>query len=127
EKSECTFCGTCVTLCPTGVLTEKIKPYRGTATRVVSTICPFCGCGCNINLEVTGGQVVRARPIEKNSPNGVTLCVRGAYGYDFIHKSGETDPAPAQGKWRIQGGVLGRSPGCGRQPAPADKGDLWAR
>lgn len=85
EKSECTFCGTCVTLCPTGALTEKIKPYRGTATRVVSTICPFCGCGCNINLEVTGGQVVRARPIEENSPNGVTLCVRGAYGYDFIH------------------------------------------
>ncbi|MCL0088573.1 molybdopterin-dependent oxidoreductase, partial [Dehalococcoidia bacterium] len=85
EKSECTFCGTCVTLCPTGALAEKIKPYRGTATRVVSTICPFCGCGCNINLEVTGGQVVRARPIEENSPNGVTLCVRGAYGYDFIH------------------------------------------
>ncbi|MCL0065281.1 molybdopterin-dependent oxidoreductase [Dehalococcoidia bacterium] len=85
EKSECTFCGTCVMLCPTGALAEKIKPYRGTATRVVSTICPFCGCGCNINLEVAGGQVVRARPSEVNSPNGVTLCVRGTYGYDFIH------------------------------------------
>jgi formate dehydrogenase alpha subunit len=85
EKSNCTFCGTCVALCPTGALAEKIKLYRGTATRAVSTICPFCGCGCNINLEVVGGQVVRARPSEENSPNGITLCVRGSYGYDFIH------------------------------------------
>src|SRR4030043_21514 len=30
EKSECTFCGTCVALCPTGAIAEKIKSYRGT-------------------------------------------------------------------------------------------------
>ncbi|MBT9165981.1 MAG: putative formate dehydrogenase [Chloroflexi bacterium] len=85
EGSACTFCGTCVALCPTGALAERIKPYRGTGTKAVSTICPFCGCGCNIDLEVMDGQVVRAIPHGENSPNGVTLCVRGAYGYDFIH------------------------------------------
>ena len=85
ELSECTFCGTCVALCPTGALSEKMKPYRGTTTRVVPTVCSFCGCGCNLNLEISGNQIVRVRPGEMNSPNGVTLCARGAYGYDYIH------------------------------------------
>ena len=29
--------------------------------------------------------MVRARPNDDNSPNGITLCVRGAYGYDYIY------------------------------------------
>ncbi|MDY6911468.1 MAG: molybdopterin-dependent oxidoreductase [Chloroflexota bacterium] len=87
ELSDCTFCGTCVAFCPTGALAEKIKPYRGTTSKVVSTVCSFCGCGCNLNLEVSGNQIVRVRPGEMNSPNGMTLCARGAYGYDYIHSS----------------------------------------
>ncbi len=85
EASECTFCGTCVALCPTGALSEKIKPYRGTTTTSVPTVCPFCGCGCNLDLEIAGGRIVRAAPIGGHSPNGVTACVRGSYGYDFVH------------------------------------------
>ncbi|PIU56862.1 MAG: hypothetical protein COS88_02385, partial [Chloroflexi bacterium CG07_land_8_20_14_0_80_51_10] len=29
--------------------------------------------------------MVRARPNDDNSPNGIALCVRGAYGYDYIY------------------------------------------
>lgn len=87
EASECTFCGTCVALCPTGALSEKIKPYRGTTKSAVATVCPFCGCGCNLDLEIAGGRVVRAVPSGGRSPNGATACVRGSYGYDFIHSS----------------------------------------
>jgi formate dehydrogenase alpha subunit len=85
ESSECTFCGTCVALCPTGALTEKEKPYGGTTQSVVPTTCPFCGCGCSIYLEAKGGRVVRVRPGPETSVNKGTLCVRGAYGCDFIH------------------------------------------
>jgi len=85
EKSECTFCGTCVALCPTGALTEKEKTYRGTTTTIVHTICPFCGCGCGICLEVKDNHLVRAKPDEDSSLNHGTLCVKGSYGYDFVH------------------------------------------
>ena len=85
ELSNCTFCGTCVALCPTGALQEKEKPYHGTTTKVVSTVCGFCGCGCNIDLEVSGDRVVRSRPSEGATPNGVTMCVRGSYGFDYIN------------------------------------------
>ena len=64
EDSECTFCGTCVALCPTGALTEKEPLYRGTTKTTVQTICPFCGCGCRISLEVKDNHIVRVSPVE---------------------------------------------------------------
>ncbi len=85
ESSECTFCGTCVALCPTGALTEKEKPYRGTTKTTVQTTCPFCGCGCSVCLEVKYGRVVRVTPGSETAVNKGTLCARGSYGYDFIH------------------------------------------
>ncbi len=85
EASECTFCGTCVAMCPTGALTEKEKTYRGTTNTTVETTCPFCGCGCSISLEVKDEQVVRATPGADDAVNNGALCVRGSYGYDFIH------------------------------------------
>jgi formate dehydrogenase alpha subunit len=85
ENSECTFCGTCVALCPTGALTEKEKTYRGTTQTVVQTTCPYCGCGCSICLEAKDGHVVRIVPGKESSVNKGTLCVRGSYGCDFIH------------------------------------------
>ncbi len=85
EDSECTFCGTCVALCPTGALTEKEKTYRGTTQTVVQTTCPFCGCGCSICLEAKDGQIARITPGNESSVHKGTLCVRGSYGCDFVH------------------------------------------
>jgi formate dehydrogenase alpha subunit len=85
EDSECTFCGTCVALCPTGALTEKERSYRGTTKTTVQTTCPFCGCGCSISLEVKDNHIVRVSPVEEDVVNQCTLCVRGSYGCDFIH------------------------------------------
>ncbi len=85
EDSECTFCGTCVALCPTGALTEKERPYRGTTKTKIPTTCPFCGCGCCISLEVKDNHIVRVSPVEEDVVNQGTLCVRGSYGCDFIH------------------------------------------
>ncbi len=85
EESECTFCGTCVALCPTGAIMEKEKAYRGTTTSTVDSVCPFCGCGCNISLEVKDNRLVRVIPNTGTPRNHSTLCVRGSYGYDFVH------------------------------------------
>ena len=85
EKSECTFCGTCVALCPTGAIMEKDKVYTGTTTTAVNTICPFCGCGCGVYLEVKDNRLVRVRPDADNPLNRGTLCVKGSYGCDFVH------------------------------------------
>jgi formate dehydrogenase alpha subunit len=87
EKSECTFCGTCVAVCPTGALMEKEKPYQVTARTSVTTTCPFCGCGCSVRLEIKDNKVVRAVPGRDMLSDRGALCVRGSYGYDFIHSA----------------------------------------
>jgi formate dehydrogenase alpha subunit len=85
EESECTFCGVCVAICPTGAIMEKDRTSTGTATTTVTTVCPYCGCGCTLSLGVKDGKLVYARPAVESPVNRGTLCVRGSYGYDFVH------------------------------------------
>jgi len=85
EKSDCTFCGTCVAICPTGALMEKDRAYTGTATNTVTTVCPYCGCGCTLVLSIKDGKVIQAGPSRDSPVNAGTLCVRGSYGWDYIH------------------------------------------
>ncbi len=85
EKSECTFCGTCVALCPTGALMEKERITTGTSNKIIDSICPFCGCGCGIRLEVKQNRVIRVHPDTKSEVNNGALCIKGSYGFDFIH------------------------------------------
>lgn len=85
EMSECSFCGACLAVCPTGAIMEKGRRYTGTTTTQVTTICPFCGCGCTLELGVKDGKVVRSRPSAAGPVNRGTACVRGVCGVDFIH------------------------------------------
>jgi formate dehydrogenase alpha subunit len=85
EASECTFCGTCVTMCPTGALIEKGWTYRGTTRTNIQTTCPYCGCGCGIDLQVKDNRLIRSNPRRGDAGDYSPLCVRGSYGYDFVH------------------------------------------
>jgi formate dehydrogenase alpha subunit len=85
EKSECTFCGVCVAICPTGAIMEKDRAYTGTAKTNITTVCPYCGCGCPISLGVKDGKIIYSRPVAESPVSRGTLCVRGSFGYDFVH------------------------------------------
>lgn len=87
EQTGCTFCGTCVAVCPTGALTTR-SVYVGVPEREVDTVCGFCGVGCRLQLGVTGGLVIEANPsMDTRSVNGATLCVRGHFGHDYLNTS----------------------------------------
>jgi predicted molibdopterin-dependent oxidoreductase YjgC len=51
----------------------------------VITTCPYCGVGCQIELIVSGGRIVRSNGAEGLPPNDGRLCVKGRFGYDFVH------------------------------------------
>lgn len=86
--SECDGCGECVQLCPTGALVEK--PHRkgldlAKIDRKVQTTCPYCGIGCQLELLVQDDKIVRSNGVESVLPNDGRLCVKGRFGYDFVH------------------------------------------
>jgi predicted molibdopterin-dependent oxidoreductase YjgC len=87
RDSDCVFCGECVQACPVGALVEKsaryrVRPWETTRTR---TTCSYCGVGCQLELHVADGKVVRVTGAEDVAPNYGSLCVKGRFGFDFIH------------------------------------------
>ncbi|MDI7267935.1 MAG: molybdopterin-dependent oxidoreductase, partial [Myxococcota bacterium] len=84
ESSDCTLCGTCLTVCPTGAIAERDPPYRGSGGRRTVTVCPLCACGCAVEMRVVEDRIVGVEPSRATSPGGAALCVRGRHGHDCL-------------------------------------------
>lgn len=84
--SDCVFCGNCVAVCPVGALQEKglRTAARTWEVKKVRTTCPYCGSGCTFELNVKDGRVVGVTSCD-GDVNGRALCVKGRFGYGFIH------------------------------------------
>jgi formate dehydrogenase alpha subunit len=83
--ARCESCGACAAYCPTGALADKMSIGRGKPDKVVATICGYCGVGCGLNVHVKNGAIVRVASDAAAPVNGMSLCVKGRYGYDFVH------------------------------------------
>lgn len=92
--SRCESCGACVAYCPTGALDNKMSVSAGKADQLVRTTCTYCGVGCQLDLNVKneekGERVIRVTShLDEKLPsvNKLHLCLKGRYGYEFIHDS----------------------------------------
>lgn len=86
-SARCESCGACVAYCPTGALDNKPSIGAGKPDKLVTTTCSYCGVGCQFDLNVKDGKVVRVTSNPNAPVNGMHLCVKGRYGYDYIHHS----------------------------------------
>jgi formate dehydrogenase major subunit/formate dehydrogenase alpha subunit len=57
----------------------------GAAGKKVLTTCTYCGVGCQFDLNVKDNRIIRVTSNPGASVNGMHLCVKGRYGYDFVH------------------------------------------
>jgi len=55
------------------------------ADRVVSTTCPYCGVGCNLELHIKDDYIYKVTSPFDGVVNHGNLCVKGRFGYDFIY------------------------------------------
>jgi len=86
-EARCESCGQCVAYCPTGALSNKLDYGMARAHQVkkVTTTCSYCGVGCQFDLLVRDNKVIGVSSNPKAPVNGMALCVKGRYGYDYIH------------------------------------------
>jgi formate dehydrogenase major subunit len=117
-ESTCVACGECVQACPTGALmpasvldTNQVGD-RGDFDTETESVCPFCGVGCKVSLKVKDGKVKYVEGINGPANEG-RLCVKGRFGFDYIHHEHRlTKPlirredAPAKGLNVDPGNVL---------------------
>ncbi|BDH46942.1 formate dehydrogenase subunit alpha [Salmonella enterica subsp. enterica serovar Choleraesuis] len=69
----------------------------------VTSVCPYCGAGCKLNLVVDNNKILRAE-----AADGVTnqnqLCLKGYYGWDFLNDTRLLTPRLTQPLIRYQKG-----------------------
>jgi predicted molibdopterin-dependent oxidoreductase YjgC len=88
-EARCESCGQCVAYCPTGALSNKLSYGQGTARAhqitKVTTTCGYCGVGCQFDLIIKHKKIIGVSSHPGAPVNNMALCVKGRYGYDFVH------------------------------------------
>ena len=117
EHAACTWCGECVRVCPTGAIHDVLPLAKMAAdamrkpARTVRSVCPYCGVGCQIDLEVHGNDIARVKSpsFYEVTPNDGSTCVKGRFGFDFaMHRDRLTRPlirrgwVKREGRWHFE-------------------------
>ncbi|MEI7977036.1 MAG: formate dehydrogenase subunit alpha [Betaproteobacteria bacterium] len=82
--STCVGCGECVQACPTGALMPAQKVGLVKADRLVDSLCPYCGVGCQLTYHVKDNKILFVQGRDGPANHG-RLCVKGRYGFDYAH------------------------------------------
>jgi len=89
--SACVYCGNCIAVCPTGALMAKSEydlrqagEWDESRQTEVRTVCPYCGVGCNLELHVQDGDIVKVTSPDDHDVTRGNLCVKGRFGFEFV-------------------------------------------
>ena len=91
--SACVYCDNCIGVCPTGALMfaseyklRQAGEWDESKQTVTTTICPYCGVGCNLELHVQDNRIVKVTsPLDHDVSYG-HLCVKGRFGFEFVQR-----------------------------------------
>jgi formate dehydrogenase alpha subunit len=83
----CEFCGQCVSVCPVGALNDRIFLHKARVwdLKETQTTCGYCGVGCSLTVGAKGDRILRIRAGEDIGVNQGNLCVKGRYGWEYVH------------------------------------------
>ena len=99
--SACVYCGNCIGVCPTGALMfrseyelRKADVWDEERQTVTTTICSYCGVGCNLDLHVQDNRIVKVTsPLDHSITSG-HLCIKGRFGYEYVQQFDDMTTTP---------------------------------
>ena len=80
-ESTCIKCGTCVQVCPTGALIDRVSAYQGhdESLTEIKSVCVGCSVGCAVKIMVRNNRIVRIEGDWDGAVNRGLLCEHGRY------------------------------------------------
>jgi formate dehydrogenase major subunit len=67
-------------------VSEAESAMRESRTRKTKTVCTYCGVGCSFDVWTRDRHILKIEP-EKGPTNGISTCVKGKFGWDFVNSS----------------------------------------
>jgi predicted molibdopterin-dependent oxidoreductase YjgC len=102
--SACVYCGNCIEVCPTGALSFKTEyDMRNAGTwdeeeqTETTTVCTYCGVGCNLTLHVQDNQIVKVSAPHEHSVGHGNLCIKGRFGFQHVQNTSDSGSARGTG------------------------------
>jgi predicted molibdopterin-dependent oxidoreductase YjgC len=77
--ADCEFCGACVSVCPTGAMSEKSRKWWGVPEKYEPSVCPLCSINCDVQVLTLKDKIVGTIPPGKPHESGGELCVKGRF------------------------------------------------
>ncbi len=78
---------------PVFALSDVEREMRKSRIKVTKTVCTYCGVGCSFDMWTRDRQILKVQPPDEAPVNGISTCVKGKFGWDFVNDQGRlTDP-----------------------------------
>ncbi|MBL7049550.1 MAG: molybdopterin-dependent oxidoreductase [Nitrospira sp.] len=83
QDSDCTFCGSCVDVCPVNALLEADRWRKGREWDYEKTAssCLSCGNACDIEISTNDGEVVKVSAGAEDGSVEKFICAIGRFGF----------------------------------------------
>lgn len=91
SESACVYCGNCVGVCPTNALQFTTEfdlraagDWRPDEQDVTTTVCSYCGVGCNLELHTQDDAIVKVTSPNDHDVTSGHLCIKGRFGWQYV-------------------------------------------
>ncbi|PLS18247.1 formate dehydrogenase subunit alpha [Bacillus sp. M6-12] len=66
-------------------ISEVEAAMRKSRIKRTKTVCTYCGVGCSFEVWTKDRDILRIQPLEEAPVNGISTCVKGKWGWDFVN------------------------------------------
>ncbi|MDI3297845.1 MAG: formate dehydrogenase subunit alpha [Bacillota bacterium] len=70
---------------PLMAMSDAEASLRRSDVRVTKTVCTYCGVGCSFDVWTRGREILKVQPRPEAPANGISTCVKGKFGWDFVN------------------------------------------